>query len=191
VGICPSVRPDTVCPIPRRCLLAPTRRAPYMRLSLLAPATPLLSLVCALDQYLSHSLFLCLGSAKPWESRAPSCHSTTLLASLGASSSSSVSDRSPLPLTGRANQAAAMLARRSRPSHVARQLGEGLWLGIGQAQAQLAAARPCHYPRPLAGQSRTFPPLCAASYGRMVKNACCKCMFEVFQMFHRHVSSVP
>ena len=33
-------------------------------------------------------------------------------------------------------------------------------------------------------------PLRTASYERRVKNTCCKCMFEVFQMFHRYVVSV-
>jgi hypothetical protein len=33
------------------------------------------------------------------------------------------------------------------------------------------------------------PPLCAASYGRRVKNACYKRQFQVFQMFQRYVAS--
>jgi hypothetical protein len=40
----------------------------------------------------------------------------------------------------------------------------------------------------LAGSDRS--PLPSASYGRRVKNACCKHMFQVFKMFHRYVASV-
>ena len=73
--------------IPRRYLLAPppTCRSPYPRLPLLAPTMPLLPLVCALDRYLSYSLFLCLVSTMVRESRALSCRATSLLASLCAS----------------------------------------------------------------------------------------------------------
>jgi hypothetical protein len=41
----------------------------------------------------------------------------------------------------------------------------------------------------LAGTGRS--PLCSASSGRKrVKNTCYKCMFQMFQMFHRYVTSV-
>jgi hypothetical protein len=40
----------------------------------------------------------------------------------------------------------------------------------------------------LAGTDR--PPLCYTLLGRRVKNARCKCMFQVFQMFHKYVASV-
>jgi hypothetical protein len=64
------------------------------------------------------------------------------------------------------------------------------WPGLGQAQAQLAAARPRHHPRLPACHNRPPPPLCIVSHGKRVRNACYKTMFQVFQMFYRYVAHV-
>jgi hypothetical protein len=64
--------------------------------------------------------------------------------------------------------------------------GDRRWPSPGQAQAQLATAKPCHRPRPsLAGTGHS--PLCFVSYRRRLKNTCCKLMF---QMFQRYVTSI-
>jgi hypothetical protein len=68
------------------------------------------------------------------------------------------------------------------------------WSGLGQAQAQLAAARPHHHPRQSAGRNR-LPPVCTALCRRRVKNTCCKTMFQVFhicilQVFHMDIAKL-
>jgi hypothetical protein len=107
------------------------------------------------------------------------------------------SGRSQVPLAGRVNPAATPVCGQ------ATRRGGCRWPGLGQAQAQLAAARP----RP-ASQNRPFPALlCAVQKKKVEKHmlqayvssvsdvpeVCCKCfmwMFYMLQWLYTYVASV-
>jgi hypothetical protein len=180
----PTVRPIY---IPRHSLLAPARWATHPCISLLAPAVPLLPLVRAPDRYLSFFVSLpcvrhgCLGE----QSSELSCHYAPCV-SLHPLATVGVWRLAVLPLTGWANTAAVVEAPASACGQAAR--GGGFrWPDPGQAQAQLATARPRHHPRPLVGRAEIR---CSPDFLYVIQKKGEKHMLQVYILSVSVVSEV-
>jgi hypothetical protein len=78
--------------------------------------------------------------------------------------------------------------RPSRPGQAAKREGRR-WPDPGQAQAQLAAARPRHHPLLPAGQTRPFPALLCVAWKKKKdeKRMLQTYVFHVFRMFQRYL----